>query len=46
VLHTDDVIYLTSEVGIVLVNEAILTQILSALGNQFPKVVADIATHG
>ena len=45
VLHTDDVIYLTSEVGIVLVNEAILTQILSALGNQFPKVVADIATH-
>jgi hypothetical protein len=28
------------------VNEAILTQILSALGNQIPKVVADIATHG
>jgi hypothetical protein len=44
-LHTDDVIYLTSKVGIVFVNEAILTQILSALGNQFPKVVADIATH-
>jgi hypothetical protein len=46
VLHTDDVIYLTSKVGVVLVNEAILTQILSALGNQFPKVVTDIVTHG
>ena len=46
VLHADDVIYLTSKVGIVLVDEAILAQILSALGNQLPKVVADIATHG
>ena len=46
VLHADDVIYLTSKVGVVLVDEAILAQILTALGNQFPKVVADIATHG
>ena len=45
-LHADDVIYLTSKVSVVLVNEAMLTQILGALSNQFPKVVADIATHG
>lgn len=45
-LHADDVIYLTSKVSIVLVNEAILAEILGALGNQFPKIVADIATHG
>lgn len=46
VLHANDVIYLTSKVGVVLVNEAIFAKIFGARSNQTPKVVTDIATHG
>jgi hypothetical protein len=45
VLHADDVINLTAEEGIVLVNQAILAQRLSASDDEVSQVFADVSTH-
>jgi len=44
-LHADDVVNLTSEERVFLMNQAILTKIVCASGNNTPKVVAYVATH-